>query len=186
MDFSIIPGNSPGGGVLYAEGMDPQQTAQLQRWLGQFGPALLLYARQRLDPAAAQDAVQEVFVRVWQQRHPPRDVKAWLFHAMRNLIIDARRTESRRLRREQMVAESRASWFVLELDAGLAAEEVQQAVQRLPESQRELLVLRIWGDLTFAEIAAITGRPISSLHDDYRAVLSAVREKLVNPCEKKM
>src|SRR5436309_15644873 len=80
------------------------------------GPALLLYARQWVDAAAAEDVVQRVFVRLLASGRLPADARTWLFRCVRNEAISAWRTDQRRGRRERTVAsadgEAGAAWFV--------------------------------------------------------------------------
>ena len=140
----------------------------------------LLYARQWLDRTAADDIVQEVFVRLMLQDAVPTNVRAWLFKAVRNEAISQARSSARRRRREQEL--TRQQWFApasLEsADAAMAAE----VLQSLPPAQREVIVLRIWGQMTLKEVAAITGTAISSVFDQYRAGIGGLRERMGESC----
>lgn len=150
--------------------------------------ALLLYARQLLPgggqaaagAAAAEDVVQEAFVALLGQPAMPASPKAWLFAAVRNAAASALRQSSRRRRREQAVAEAHVEWFEPEAPPGdlIDARAARAALESLPEPQREVVVLRIWGGLTLAEAAAATGMPVSTVHDHYRRALAAVRKVL--------
>ncbi len=73
--------------------------------------------------------------------------------------MDALRSETRRRRREEAVAPSEAS------DGGLGSVEsddtrraVEAGLGKLPTDQREVLVLRLFGERSYKEIAAITGK----------------------------
>jgi RNA polymerase sigma-70 factor (ECF subfamily) len=50
---------------------------------------------------------------------------------------------------------------------------------------REVVVLRIWGDLTFAEIAEIMQLGVSTVHDRYQSALGQLRSALEQPCPTK-
>src|SRR3954452_1754003 len=80
------------------------------------GPALLLYARQWVDAAAAEDVVQRVFVRLLASGRLPADARTWLFRCVRNEAISAWRSDRRRGRRERSAetadGEAEAAWFV--------------------------------------------------------------------------
>ena len=139
--------------------------------------ALLRHARALLgERVGVEDAVQEAFLRLAQK--PPeiprpalgdpeaeRAVLAsWLHRVMRNLCMDTLRRESRRRRREETVAPDEASAGGLD---GVEARDTRRAVERslekLADDQREVLVLRLFGDRSYAEIAEITGKKIGTI-----------------------
>jgi len=111
------------------------------------------------DPALAEDIVQESFVRLYRRGGMPDDPAAWLVSVAHNLWRDDRRRDVRRsrllaLRKDELptVGDSPAT------DATtLASERVQtvhQALARLPERDRRLLLLRHSG-FAYREIAAV-------------------------------
>jgi RNA polymerase sigma-70 factor (ECF subfamily) len=148
---------------------------------------LALYARQWLDDAAsAEDVVQEALTSLLAQTPPPRDPIAWMFRAVRNAAIDQSRSSSRRRRREQRVAESRREWFESSADALIDAKTAEAALAGLPPASREIVVLRIWSDLGFAQIADVMQMSLSSVHDKYVAALRQMRGALESkPCSPK-
>lgn len=153
------------------------------------GPALLLYARQWLDRAAAQDVVQDVFVRLIASGggggRMPAEPRTWLFRCVRNAAISACRAQGRRGRRERAAGEMAAGgggWFVPRVEDRLDAEAAQRALAALPPVQREVVTLRIWSGLTLAQVAEVTGVAVSTVYDQYRAALKAVRERLEQSC----
>jgi RNA polymerase sigma factor (sigma-70 family) len=159
--------------------MTPRPDDPIEAAFGQHGPALLLYARQWLDAAAAEDAVQRVFVRLITAGRLPTDLRPWLFRCVRNEAISMARSSRRRVRREAAVEP--APVFLTDADNQLDAAAAGRALATLPPSQREVVVLRIWSGLTLAEIAGITGLATSTLHDHYRAALAALRRQLEPP-----
>jgi len=161
--------------------LDP---ADLAQWFEAHAPPLVLYARQWLDRSASEDAVQEVFVRLMLQRQPPQNVRAWLYRAVRNEAISRGRSERRRDQRERRRAGSER-WFDVEPAESLDAAAAEVALKDLPPGQRETIVLRVWGGMTLAEVAAVTGSPVSTVFDQYQAGLRAVRQKMGVPCKTK-
>jgi RNA polymerase sigma-70 factor (ECF subfamily) len=145
------------------------------------GP-LVLYARQRLDRSLAEEVVQEAFVRLMSQRMEPRNAKAWLYRTVRNEAISQHRSRTRREQRER-VAAPKESWFEPDDGGEIDGAAAREAVQTLPSEQREAIVLRIWGQLTLKEIAAVSGSSTSTVFDQYRAGLRALRKKLEVPCK---
>ena len=126
----------------------------------QLAPKLLLFARQWVASVAdAEDVVQTAFVKFW--RHRPEagpEHYPLLYSAVRTCALDLLRTDSRRGRREQVVAtDPEEPFFDGTIERNEHSELINAALHHLPESQREVLVLRIWGELSFAEIAATLG-----------------------------
>jgi RNA polymerase sigma-70 factor (ECF subfamily) len=158
---------------------------QLMRMVTECAPALVLYARQWLDGASADDAVQEALVSLLAEREPLRNPRAWMYRAVRNAALDAARAAARRRRREELVALTRREWFVPQPDALLDAKTAEESLRRLSSEQREVVVLRIWGDLSFAEIAHIMQVGVSTVHDRYKAALGELRSVMEQPCPTK-
>jgi DNA-directed RNA polymerase specialized sigma24 family protein len=70
-------------------------------------------------------------------------------------------------------------------DDALDASAAAAALERLSVDEREVIVARIWGGLTFEQIAVVTGISSSSAHRLYIAGLTALRERLNVPCPQK-
>lgn len=117
----------------------------------------------------ADDIVSEVMVRLVGRGKGLRGVcepKAYLFAAVRN----AARTRARRRRR---MAEDVEDCPVKGVDAGEIV--VRQAVMALPEEQREVVVLHVWGGLTFDEVARTVGVSANTAASRYRYALGKLR-----------
>ena len=114
--------------------------------------SLLLYARQWVGPASAEDVVQRVFVKLIGGGRLPAEPRTWLFRCVRNEAISLMRSERRRYRREQAVAVDGESLFVARPQDKLDAASIQAAMAALPGEQREVIVLRLWSGLTLAEM----------------------------------
>lgn len=157
---------------------------RLAGWFDAHAPGLLLYARQWVtDRAAAEDLVQDAFIRLMEQGRPPANVRAWLYRAVRSLAIDAARSSARRGRRERAVAGLRGAWFDGRPDDRIDAAAAQAALQELPAVQRQVVVLRLWSGLTLAETAEVSGLPLSTAYDHYRIALATLRQTMgATPC----
>ncbi len=161
--------------------------ARLTAWFDAHAPGMVLYARQFLgrgDPSAAtgaaEDVVQEVFLRLVTLPSEPANVKAWLYTAVRNAAIAAGRAGARRRRREHGAAElgQRGGWFQPSPEDLLDAAAAECALAGLPPGQREVVVLRLWSGMTLAEIAEVTGSSVSGVFALYRTALAAVRRTM--------
>ena len=153
----------------------------------QLAPKLLLYARQWLASAAdAEDAVQTAFVKFWR-RQPDARPEHWplLYAAVRSTALDFLRSADRRARREAHpevpVLREDAPVFDQSAEQREDAVLVEAALLKLPIEQREVLVLRIWGGLTFSEIAVALGASINTVAARHRYALEALRKQL-KPC----
>jgi RNA polymerase sigma factor (sigma-70 family) len=162
-------------------------SAKFSAWFAAHAAAMTLYARQWVrDASAAEDVVHDAFVAVFAQAshqswREPQSVRAWLFAVVRNRAVSEARTASRRRKRESSVsgvARDAISPFDSRLDDLIDARAAQAALDELPLEQRELIVLRIWGGLGFAEIAELTGLRPSTAFDRYRQALAVLRARL--------
>jgi RNA polymerase sigma-70 factor (ECF subfamily) len=155
--------------------MDPVGPELLTRLVDALGARLVLYAQQ-FGPAP-EDVVQEAFVRLAGQRPAPDDASAWLYRTVRNLAISGARSSTRRARHEQAAAERRPAWFAATAGEGLDAAAASEALQELPLELRETLVLRLWSDLSFEEIARLTETSTSTAHRRYAQGITELRAR---------
>jgi RNA polymerase sigma-70 factor, ECF subfamily len=154
----------------------------------QLAPKLVLFARQWVHSLAdAEDVVQNAFVRFW--RHQPEagaDHYPLLYAAVRSSALDLLRTQERRARRETddrvAVPRGDANWFDTTIEQREHADQVQAALEQLAPAQREVIVLKMWGELTFAQIAQALGESINTVASRYRYALEALRRQM-NPHE---
>lgn len=142
---------------------------------------LVLLARQWCR--SPEDVVQEAFLSLVRQSEAPRHPAAWLYRAVRNGAISAARSAQRRQARERRRATPEA-WFEAN-DAGLDAEAAAAALADLPLDLREVIVARIWGQLTFDEIGQLIGASLSTAQRRYEQGMRILRRKLDLPCEAK-
>jgi RNA polymerase sigma-70 factor (ECF subfamily) len=171
--------------VQVADG-DP---AAVRALVGRKLPRILMLAQRMLaDPAEAEDVAQEAFLRVWKQAPKWRPGTArfdtWLHRVTLNLCYD-------RLRRRREIATDTPPEQIdegLAPDRGLMAQDtgvrVNQALQRLPDRQREAIVLCHYQELGNIEAAAAMGvsvEALESLLSRGRRSLRAALADLVEP-----
>jgi len=149
----------------------------------QLGPALLLFARRWTNcRAEAEDIVQEAFVRFWRRQHSIEN-RALLYATVRSTALDRLRSDQRRARREAAVALDGAQHLEPQfttVDEGQRM--LTAAVERLPNEQREVVILKIWNELTFAEIGQVLEISQNTAASRYRYALSALK-KILQPHE---
>jgi len=144
--------------------------------LDEHGPALLLYARQWCD--APEDVLQEAVLQLMRQPAAPDNLTGWMYRAVRNLALNASRGSRRRARREAEAACRHEPWFAPSEDDRLDAAAATEALAELPIEQRETIVARLWGGLSFDEISRLSGSSTSTVHRWYHQGLAALRERL--------
>ena len=157
---------------------EAKRQADWRRWVEEHAPKFLLYARQQArSEADAQDLVQEAVVEASQRRGDGRPPPLPLvFATIRRRAIDLARREDRRSAREQVASEPPELWFDASLQDRELAQLVQGAMSKLPEIYREVITLKVWGGLTFAEIAGALGIPANTAASRYRYGLEELRK----------
>lgn len=142
---------------------------------------LLAHARALVgDSGAHEDVVQEVYLKLLERppELPPHilgdadaeraHLRSWLHKVTRNCCMDTIRSETRRRGHEG----GAATFDVAPTHAAAGAELVEQrdtraaverGLQKLPNEQREVLVLRLLGERSYKEIAEITGKKIGTV-----------------------
>jgi RNA polymerase sigma-70 factor, ECF subfamily len=134
-------------------------------------------------PAEAEDVVQETFLRVLQQRGglaAIRDVRPWLVKIAWNLALDRKR----RVQPEQMdevfaaalVSSERAADEALADARHLA--DVLAVMERLPQRERDVLLLSAVEELSTAEMASVLGKTESSVRSLLFRARTHVQERL--------
>jgi RNA polymerase sigma-70 factor (ECF subfamily) len=150
---------------------------RMQELVQDHAPGLKLYARSLgADEASAEDVVADAFAGLWQQLVRGKSIDspaAYLAQSVRHGVARHGKRETRRrdIERDGAVAD----WF--HVAAGReTAERTGTLLAALPDAQREVVVLRIWADMTFQEIATALGIPLSTAGHRYRTALAALRE----------
>ncbi len=145
----------------------------LEALYARYGRACFGLARRILaDEQFAQDVVQEVFLTVWRDAHrfdaSRGGFSSWLLSMTHHKAVDAvRREENLRKRRTtaELLEERPVDGPQVhdEVWSTLRRERVREAMQTLPEPQREALVLAYFGGYTQREIAGLTGTPLGTV-----------------------
>jgi len=155
---------------------------QLSMWYDSYGDRLMLYARNWLPEDGARDAVQGAFIRLMGLSLAPRDAQAWLFRTVRNEAITRLRRQERHLRHGRQIAMRQVGWFESHPEDLIDARTAQEVLMTLPQAQREVVLLRIWGQLSLKQIARIVGSPLTTVHSRYKAALAAIKERMQQSC----
>ena len=158
---------------------------KLSELVQQHGAALVYYARQ-LGPAWAgsqcDDLLQDALISLIRKSPPPDDPLAWLYGTLRRLALFRSRTEGRRARHENHAARTRQTelppWHVEDLDRREQVERLMQKLETLDGPLREIVVMHLWGKLTFNQIGPIVGCSSSKAHREYQRALRLLEEAM--------
>jgi RNA polymerase sigma-70 factor (ECF subfamily) len=153
--------------------------ADIARLIDAHAAPLVLYARQWCGEP--EDVVQEAFLKLVRQQQPPGDAVAWLYRVVRNGALDTAKTARRRQRRESAAARP-VRWFVESEVDGLDAATAVAALERLVPEQREVIVARHWGGLSYEQIAEVVGCSASTAFRRYSAGVEDLRKQLGVSC----
>jgi RNA polymerase sigma-70 factor, ECF subfamily len=146
-------------------------------WLRENGRRYLLYARQQTRTESdAEDILQESIVEAWQRAAGMPD-DALVFATIRRRAIDLARSADRRVAREED-QQPEAPWFAPDVENRDTQRLLELAVTALPDNYREVVSLKIWGGLTFQQIAELTEVPLNTAASRYRYALEELRQNL--------
>ena len=149
-------------------------------WMEQHGSALVLLAQQYVSCRAdAEDVVHEAFVSFWRSRHQAQDRTAYLFTCVKHAAANWLRSRKRRAHREAAIARPEVeTWFTGDLENSERQKELLGVMAGLPADQREVLVMKIWGGLSFPQIALALELSPNTVTSKYRYALDKLRAHL--------
>ena len=142
-------------------------------------PDLRRYARSLTGDAwAADDLVQDTLERACDRSRLWRagsDLRAWLFTVMHNLFVDGARRALRQ-QGQRVDVEDASQELVVPAGGPEQALDLQRCLLRLPEEQREVLLLVTLQDLAYEDVARITGVPVGTVMSRLSRARSRLRE----------
>ena len=154
--------------------------ALIAEMLDRHAAALELYAAQWTS--TAEDCVQEALLQLASLTAKPENPRAWLYRVVRNRALNMARSASRRGAHERSAAAIQARDQARDQES-CEAKDLSDAVAALPDELREAIVLRVWGQLTWNEVAAVTGMSSTSMQRRYASGLRMLREIWeIEPC----
>lgn len=162
-----------------------QLATKWKEWLSAEGSKLLLYARQRTSTLEdAEDLLQDALIRLWgyqaERGYRPPDLPL-AYSVLRLCGMDQGRKVGRRERKHRKIVEFHAyddHWLDRGAEEDEEAELLCKAVQDLSEKLREVIVMKIWGSLTFAQIAEVLKISQNTAASRYRYALEQLEKKL--------
>ncbi|MES2996792.1 MAG: RNA polymerase sigma factor [Verrucomicrobiota bacterium] len=173
---------------------DPRpDSSEWRAWLKEFGPRLLLFARQQTRTQQdAEDLFQDALVKLVEKIRDGEFVGGkdaylpYLYTTLRRLAIDLSRKDDRRKRREDLVSGDELSsaggtsdpWFETDSSDGEIRLQLEGKLKELPAKFAEVIIMKIWGELTFAEIGEALDISQNTAASRYRYGLEALKRGL--------
>jgi RNA polymerase sigma factor (sigma-70 family) len=154
--------------IVAASSVDPEAFGELFR---RHSPRLHAYTKRRLGPTLADDVVAEAFATAFRQRERfdgRAEFAAWLWGIASNVIAKHHRQETRMFRAFARTGVDIAEDGVAELvsdrvHAAAHGPQLAKALASLSSQDRSAILLLAWGDLSYAEIAAILDLPLGTV-----------------------
>ena len=176
-----------------------ENTAGIEHIDGLYGYALVLTQ----NSSDAEDLVQETFVRAilaMGRLRQDSNVKAWLFTILRNIWLNELRQRRNAPESVDVELDERTSNVIdgntkSPHDAyvgKLERRHVREAIQKLPEEAREVILLREWEELSYQEIATVLDCPVGTVMSRLARARSKLRDLLCAllpnnyPCPERM
>lgn len=156
-----------------------------KEWFAENGPRLLLFARgwgkNRQD---AEDLVQDAVVKMWHHQQDkgglPPDLPL-VFSTIRFGGLMLHRTEKRRRAREESIVflnDFEDVWLDPMMEEDEEGLILREAVQGLSDKLREVVVMKVWGGLTFAQISEALAVSPNTVASRYRYALEQLSQSL--------
>lgn len=164
-----------------------------RKWLAENGARMLLFARQQTRNAQdAEDVFQDALVKLARKVDEgtfdggQESWKPYLYTAIRRLSIDLGRKNDRRTKREEKSETDRKlqtggvadPWFESDASNDETKELLEVGIKKLPSKFAEVIVLKIWGEHTFAEIGEMLEVSLNTVASRYRYGLERLRKHL--------
>lgn len=159
----------------------PQTVNDFHRLVVATQDELVQFAFYRLgNQADAEDAVQDVYVQAFRDRVKRKhviEVRPYLFRMVRNRCTDALRARSRRpgQSEEEVIG---ADDTLAALVARDEARELARLLGQIPEREAEVIRLRAWSELSFAEVAVAVGAAVPTVKSRFLYGIEKLRRLL--------
>jgi len=180
--------------------MTAAEQAYLEQFVQEEQGRLLGFIRKRVDNEEdARDIMQDVFYQLtsgFEDIRQVRSLSSWLFTVARNRITDHyRKKKALRLDDQVLTVGQGSDDGPLMLEDILPSlsrspeeelmreviwETIEEALDQLPEAQRDVFVLNEFEDMSFKEISALTGEGVNTLLSRKRYAVTYLREQLKN------
>ena len=169
------------------------ETPDWGQWLTENGARMLLFARQQTRTSEdAEDVLQDALVKLARKVEEgsflggQESWRPFLYTTIRRLAIDLSRKNDRRVKREKKSEADRETetggladpWFHSDVSNQETRSLLELELKKLPAKFSEVIIMKVWGNHTFAEIGEILGVSLNTVASRYRYGLERLRKAL--------
>ena len=128
----------------------------------------------------AEDLTSQTFLKAWKNiaQFKGGNFSAWLYTIARNIVVDHYRSQKEILAVEDFWDLKADDDVLGEVEERLKIEKLQQGLARLKSSEREILMLRLWQDLPFKEIAVILGKNEGAAKMSFARAMESLKKEM--------
>lgn len=166
----------------------PIDARQLSELVERYWPVLVAFADRACEEA--EDVVQTAFIKLAVEEPVPDNCNAWLFTVVKRLASNVRVSTSRRREREAHAIANqrggsdgdRSSRIDSQNDRREAIQqatqelELQELLHQLEDREREVVVARVWGELSFEQLAELTGESKATVWRVYQSGIAKLKQ----------
>ncbi len=128
----------------------------------------------------AEDLTSEIFTKAFEKissfRSEKGTIKVWLYQIARNTIIDSYRTKKMTTNIEDAWDISSPENMEHDVDMKMQSKELQEYLQKLTHDQRDVIIMRLWQDMSYAEIALVMNKSEASCKMNYVRGIQELRK----------
>ncbi|MGL5228185.1 MAG: RNA polymerase sigma-70 factor [Bacteroidales bacterium] len=148
--------------------------------------AAIVFAKRYLkDEFMAEDAVQALFIRLWEQKesiYSPDMVSKFLFTVLKHIVLDMLKHEATVFEKHQQIRSYSTDWIEESITSELESKEtsilLQEAILKLSPQKQRICALKIYEGYTNQEIADELNISINTVKVQYTQVLKELRQHL--------
>jgi len=128
----------------------------------------------------AEDLTSITFTKAWKniESFNKGSIQAWLYTIARNTVIDHYRTVKQDKNIDDVWDLSSNTDIAMDADTVLKVEDVKKYLQDIAPIQRDIVIMRVWQDLSYKEIAEITGKSEANCKVIYSRAISKLKLKM--------
>jgi RNA polymerase sigma-70 factor (ECF subfamily) len=165
------------------------ESASGEELVRRYAQPLLAYLHRLCgSPLVAEDMLQQTWLSVlehidrFDERAATGGFKAWLYRIATNKVNDLWRSQARKRKADEGLRLARVDDVYPDASEPLQGSEdcrrLQDAIQRLPEAQRQVVCMRYYANMKFVDIAATLGCPLNTALGRMHKALLKLREAL--------
>jgi len=156
--------------------------AAIEELVRRLSPGLLrFFSFSQVSKVEAEDLLQNCWLRIHRSRHTyrfPEPVLPWIFAIARHTRLDGHRHRQRRMFREVLVANPPERPSSEPESSGAGGEEAMELLGRLPESQREVILMLKVSDMSLEEVARATSSSVGAIKQKAHRAYAGLRRML--------